>query len=104
MYTQQYRMYYNQPQYRYKNRFDMVVFTSLLDSTSLPIFIGVGLAITIIVAIALSSNKKSIPDAKSCSGWDCEVEGQTCPKGVPGSANGPYCCKNKKWVAGACTK
>ena len=68
MYTQQYHMYYNQPQYRYKNRFDMAVFTGLLHTVPLPIFIGVGLAITIILAIALSRNKK--PAKYVCHQYD----------------------------------
>merc|ERR1719494_1123543 len=41
-------------------------------------------------------------DATSCRGWDCTVEGQYCPPGVPGSSDVGYCCKNKKWNAGQC--
>ena len=103
MYNQAYRMNYNPPQYRYKNRFDMGLISGLLNSVPLPVLVGGGLLIVIIVAV-IASSKKSIPDAKKCTGWDCEVEGQTCPKGVPGSTNGPFCCKNKKWVKGACPK
>lgn len=43
--------------------------------------------------------------AKECRGFVCDVEGQYCPPGVPGSAadGSGYCCKNKKWVAGKCS-
>ena len=45
-----------------------------------------------------ASNDVMIMDATSCSdGGDCSIEGQFCPKGVPG-ASGNYLCKNKKWV------
>lgn len=37
-------------------------------------------------------------DATSCSGSDCEIEGQFCPKGVPGASAGNFLCKDKKWV------
>ena len=39
-----------------------------------------------------------ITDATSCSGWDCEIEGQFCPTGVPGASAGNFLCKDKKWV------
>lgn len=39
-----------------------------------------------------------ITDATSCSGWDCEIEGQFCPMGVPGASAGNFLCKDKKWV------
>ena len=39
-----------------------------------------------------------IPDATSCNGWDCEIEGQFCPQGVPGASTDSYTCSNKKWV------
>ena len=34
-------------------------------------------------------------DATSCSGWDCNIEGQFCPKGVPGASAGNFLCKDK---------
>ena len=37
-------------------------------------------------------------DATSCSGWDCNIEGQFCPKGVPGASAGNFLCKDKKWM------
>ena len=40
----------------------------------------------------------AITDATSCSGWDCEIEGQFCPMGVPGASSGNFLCKDKKWV------
>ena len=42
--------------------------------------------------------KKDPPDATSCNGWDCSIEGQLCPKGVSGASSGNYVCKDKKWV------
>jgi len=36
--------------------------------------------------------------ATSCKGWDCTIEGQKCPKGVPGAASTDYYCKNRKWT------
>lgn len=45
-----------------------------------------------------------IPNATSCSGWDCDIEGQYCPPGVEGSTGfdeeGYRCCKGK-WRRGA---
>ena len=42
---------------------------------------------------------KSEPDvATSCKGWDCTIEGQKCPKGVPGASRSDYICKNRKWI------
>jgi len=59
MYTQQYRMYYNQPQYRYKNRFDMGFMSGLLNSVPLPVIIGSVLAVVVIgVIVSSSGNKK----------------------------------------------
>ena len=37
-------------------------------------------------------------DATSCSGWDCNIEGQFCPKGVPGASTGNFLCQDKKWM------
>ena len=37
-------------------------------------------------------------DATSCSGWDCNIEGQFCPKGVPGASAGNFLCKDNKWM------
>jgi len=31
-------------------------------------------------------------DATSCSGWDCTIEGQFCPKGLPGASSYAYTC------------
>ena len=42
--------------------------------------------------------KKARNDATNCSGWDCSVEGQFCPKGTVGAKDGNYICTNKKWV------
>jgi len=39
-----------------------------------------------------------IPDAVSCSGWNCNKEGQFCPKGVPGASRANYVCRNKRWI------
>jgi len=53
-------MYYNQPQYRYKNRFDMGFMSGLLNSVPLPVLLGGLLAVVVIAVIASSSgNKKS---------------------------------------------
>ena len=41
-------------------------------------------------------------DLKSCKGWDCNMEGQTCPAGVPGGGNNGYCCRDGRWRDGAC--
>jgi hypothetical protein len=43
-------------------------------------------------------NKNSPDVATSCKGWDCTIEGQKCPKGVPGAVRFDYICKNRKWV------
>lgn len=45
-------------------------------------------------------NPKDIPNAKSCKGWDCSINGQYCPPGVPGSSKKGYTCCNKKWKSG----
>ena len=37
-------------------------------------------------------------NATSCTGWECSIEGQLCPKGVPGASAGNYLCKDNKWV------
>lgn len=39
-----------------------------------------------------------IPDADSCRGFDCTIEGQKCLIGKPGSGNKNWICKNKKWI------
>jgi hypothetical protein len=39
-----------------------------------------------------------IKDATSCRGWDCSIEGQICPQGVPGASEGDYQCTNSRWV------
>ena len=41
----------------------------------------------------------AIPDATECPGWDCTIEGQFCPQGLPGSSSSSYLCVNKKWTA-----
>ena len=51
-----------------------------------------------VAAAAAVKEQGTPPDATSCSGWDCSVEGQFCPKGVPGASAGNFLCKNKKWV------
>lgn len=48
----------------------------------------------------IQENFQSIPNAKSCRGWNCSIEGQYCPPGVPGSSRGGYTCCNKKWRSG----
>lgn len=42
-------------------------------------------------------NFSSISPAESCSGYNCTIENQICPKGVPGASKSSYVCKNKKW-------
>jgi len=55
-----------------------------------------------------ASGTNSPPNATSCHGWDCSIEGQYCPKTAPGgsktagSSLSGFCCKNKKWTAGSC--
>ena len=39
-----------------------------------------------------------IPDADSCRGFDCSIEGQKCLAGKPGAGNKNWICKNKKWI------
>lgn len=39
----------------------------------------------------------TIPDADSCRGFDCTIEGQKCPAGKPGAGTKNWICKNKKW-------
>ena len=43
----------------------------------------------------------TVPDATSCRGWGCSIEGQFCPKGVPGAGSASYICTNKRWTAGS---
>jgi hypothetical protein len=38
------------------------------------------------------NNLEMPTDATSCSGWDCTIEGQFCPKGLPGSTSYAYTC------------
>jgi hypothetical protein len=38
-----------------------------------------------------------IKDAEKCKGYNCDVEGQVCPKGAKGASKKSYICKNKKW-------
>uniref|UniRef100_A0A6C0BUT4 Uncharacterized protein n=1 Tax=viral metagenome TaxID=1070528 RepID=A0A6C0BUT4_9ZZZZ len=40
----------------------------------------------------------TIPNADSCYGYDCTIEGQKCLSGKPGSGNKNWVCKNKKWI------
>ena len=49
------------------------------------------------LVLVLPNLSHSIEDAKSCRGWDCSVEGQICPMGVPGAQRGAFRCTNKKW-------
>ena len=42
-------------------------------------------------------------NATSCEGYNCTIENQICPKGVPGATNSSYVCKKnkdgaKKWT------
>jgi hypothetical protein len=39
-----------------------------------------------------------IPDADSCRGFECTIEGQKCLSGKPGAGNKNWICKNKKWI------
>ena len=39
-----------------------------------------------------------IPEATSCAGYDCSIEGQFCPKGSTGASAGNYICTNKRWI------
>lgn len=39
----------------------------------------------------------TIPNADSCYGYDCTIEGQKCLSGKPGSGNKNWVCKNKRW-------
>jgi hypothetical protein len=38
------------------------------------------------------TNLEMPTDATSCSGWDCTIEGQFCPKGLPGASSYAYTC------------
>ena len=44
------------------------------------------------------NQKKTIPNAKSCYGYDCTIENQKCLSGTPGSNNTNWTCINKRWV------
>ena len=37
-----------------------------------------------------------------CPGYDCNEEGQFCPKGSVGASSSDYCCLGGRWTAGAC--
>ena len=45
-----------------------------------------------------ASTTAVIPDADSCRGFDCTIEGQRCLSGKPGAGNKNWICKNKKWT------
>ena len=49
-------------------------------------------------AAGTTAGPATIPAATSCSGYDCSIEGQFCPKGSVGASDGNYICTNKKWV------
>ena len=51
-----------------------------------------------LVLVSHSSAQTGIPDATSCKGWNCSIEGQICPQGVPGASAGDFICTNSKWV------
>ena len=57
-------------------------------------------AATKVLTPAANTPAGKIPDATSCHGFDCEIEGQLCPQGVPGASKDNYTCSNKKWVKG----
>lgn len=40
----------------------------------------------------------TIPDADSCRGFECTIEGQKCLPGKPGAGNKTWICKNNKWI------
>jgi hypothetical protein len=43
-------------------------------------------------------NASSVPNATSCHGWACNIEGQVCPLGTPGASDGTYVCQNGSWT------
>jgi hypothetical protein len=45
-----------------------------------------------------ASSTTVIPNADSCPGFDCTIEGQKCLSGKPGAGNKNWICKNKKWT------
>jgi len=49
-------------------------------------------------------SKSKVPEADSCPGWSCEINGQFCPADRQGSHPGGFCCRNGKWEKGACDK
>jgi len=51
-----------------------------------------------LVLVSHSSAQTVIPDATSCAGWNCNIEGQICPQGFPGASAEDFICKNSKWV------
>jgi hypothetical protein len=51
-----------------------------------------------LVLVSHSSAQTVIPDATSCAGWNCKIQGQICPQGVPGASAGNFICRNSKWA------
>ena len=44
-----------------------------------------------------------VPNAASCHGWTCDVDGQYCPPNRPGAtAPDGDCCRAGAWVPGSC--
>lgn len=41
---------------------------------------------------------KNAGNATQCSGSNCSIEGQICPRGVPGASDASFKCTNSKWV------
>eukprot|EP00039_Didymoeca_costata_P019413 m.337443 g.337443 ORF g.337443 m.337443 type:complete len:712 (-) comp18135_c0_seq1:199-2334(-) len=42
----------------------------------------------------------SVPNATTCHGWTCSIEGQICPPNVPGASDGGDRCCNGAWRVG----
>ena len=55
-------------------------------------------ALIVGLVLVLPSLAHSDEDATSCKGWNCNIEGQICPQGVPGASGGDFICTNSKWV------
>ena len=54
-------------------------------------------ALIVGLVLVLPSLAHSDEDATSCKGWNCNIEGQICPQGVPGASAGDFICTNSKW-------
>ena len=54
--------------------------------------------VIVMLILVLPSLAHSVENATSCKGWNCRIEGQICPQGVPGASAGDFICTNSKWV------